>query len=98
MKDRKRMQGTKLQRELMAIIEQHDDMKGCYFWKPPSSASMRRRYERERSASMAFLFRGALYEIDQECSCSCRNIYYSLSVHVDGRKKDIRSLKRLAVA
>lgn len=80
---------------LHEIIDLHDEMKGAYFWRPPSSAPQRRAYERDRSNFIKFSINNTLIEIDQKTDCSCKNIYYSLSVHVDGVKKNIRVLKNL---
>ena len=85
----------KLKSTLRLILSIHNDMKGCYFWRPPSKASCRRRYEDERSNRVHFILNGVEYKIDQSTDCSCKNIYYSLRVMVDGKKKDVRAIRRL---
>ena len=80
---------------IRGIIDLHADMQGAYFWRPPSSAPQRRAYERERTHSLTFKVNGVLWEINQVTDCSCKNIYYSLDVRVDGNKKNVRALKKL---
>ena len=87
----------KLKSTLRLILSIHGDMQGCYFWSPPCSAHQRRSYEAARSNRVHFLLNGVEYEIDQSTDCSCKNIYYSLRVMVDGKKKDVRAIKKLLV-
>ena len=78
------------------IIKQHEKFRNSYFWSPPSSSSARRSYEKRYSRDdVVFDHDGKHYEISQTVSCSCRDIYYRFSVHVDGIKKTIRALKKL---
>ena len=95
MKTLKRIKGSKVGKKLSTIIELHNNMKGCYFWSPPGTASGRRYYETQRCNKLSFIYDGALYEINQSTDCSCKNIYYSLSVMVDGKSKDVRAIKKL---
>ena len=82
-------------RMLEEIISTHERMQGCYFWTPPSSASQRRQYENRYSNQIRFELNGVDYDIVQATDCSCANIYYTLKIHVDGAKKDVRALRRL---
>jgi len=95
MRDYKRFRNTKAQKKLQEIINTHKKMRGAYFFRPPSSALRRRNYEIARSSHMTFSINGVAYEIDQITECSCKNVYYSLSVVVGGRKKNVRALKKL---
>jgi len=82
--------------EINSIIEQHNKFKGSYFWTPPGNAAMRRDYEDKYSRyPYKFKKNNSVYEITQEVSCTCKNIYYNFNVLVDGSKKDIRALKKL---
>jgi len=95
-KEIKRIKGSKLETELNDIIAQHERFKNSYFWSPPANAAGRRQYEERNSRQpIIFQYDGSEIEIKQSVSCSCRNIYYNFSVHVDGQKKDIRFLKQL---
>ena len=91
----KRLARTNLLKDLKDMESLHEKMKGCYFWDPPSSAPQRRKMEEERSKLLEFVFEGKHYLLDQETICSCKNVYYSLAVYVDGRKKDVRTLRKL---
>lgn len=92
----KRLKGTKLINELKSVIDQHEQFKGSYFWTPPGSASARRSYEARNSREqIVFKYNGHEYEINQDVSCSCKNVYYEFSVLVDGEKKTIAALKKL---
>ncbi len=87
--------GNGIKKRIAEILNTHENMKNCYFWSPPGNASGRRRYEEQRENSLSFNLAGKAYDIIQECSCSCKNIYFSTNIRIDGEKKDIRSLKRL---
>ena len=77
------------------VLARHDHYKASYFWTPPGNAAGRRAEEQRNSESFEFDFAGDHYEIDQQVSCSTRNVYYSLTVKRNGVKKDVRALKAL---
>ena len=95
MKQYKRLANTNAIRTIDTIVDLHNDMKGSYFWTPPGSASRRRSYEADRCNDLTFRFDGNTYRIEQTTSCSCKHIRYQLYVEVDGKRKDVRVLKRL---
>ena len=95
MKNFKRFDGTKTQKVLEAIVDLHDEMRNCYFWNPPTRASDRRSYEERRSNFLEFSINSTEYEVSQKTSCSCKNIYYTLIVMVNGEKKDVRAIRKL---
>lgn len=74
-------------------IKTHEKYKSCYFWRAPANASQRRK--EEFHDAYQFRLAGVVYDIYQGLEISCSNYYYTLSVHVDGDKKDIRALKKL---
>jgi hypothetical protein len=76
-------------------IELNDKMSGCYFWSPPSCANSRRSYEDYNSLEFNFKFNGKKYEIKLNTECSCKNIYFSRNIFVDGIKKNIKALKTI---
>ena len=78
------------------IIARHERFSSSYFWAPPGNASGRRQMEAQNSASLVVDLAGDHYEISQSVSCSCRNVYYRLSVSRNGQKKDVRALRALA--
>ena len=75
------------------FIRQHERFTGSYFWSPPNSASARRRMEFE--TSFCFILAGVTYIFEQSVECSCKNVYYSSKITVDGKKKDIRVARKL---
>jgi hypothetical protein len=96
MKSYKRIKGTKIEKELAEIVEQHEKFKNSYFWNPPTNASGRRQYEKKYSREpVAFEYAGKKYEVIQSVSCSCKNIYYNFGVYVDGEKKTVKAIKSL---
>ena len=76
------------------VLDEHLTMRGAYFFRSVGNASARRWYERQHSRQGSFNLKGHKYNIVQDTSCSCRNVYYTLRVHVDNVKKDVRALKR----
>ena len=83
--------------KLEAVIELHDKMKGCYFYTPPHTASKHRFYEEVNSLKTEFEYDGDSIVIEQVTSCSCRNVYYSVTYYINGKyvKKDIRFVKKI---
>ena len=96
MKNQKRMRGTKLEILIKDIISQHEKFRDSYMWSSPDSASSRRLYEKQNSREpISFMFQGKVYGIEQTVNCTWKNVYYSISVIVDGVSKNINSLKKL---
>lgn len=82
---------------LESIIDLHDKMKNCYFFSSPSSAAMRRSYEKYNSMTTEFELDGQQVKVVQDTKCSCRNVYYKMTIYIDGQqvKKDIRFIKKI---
>ena len=74
-------------------INTHEKYRNCFFWRVPASSSQRRK--EEFHDAYQFRLAGIVYDVQQALELSSRNYYYSLSIHVDGKKKDIRALKKL---
>ena len=89
----KRFKNTKAERAVLRFLANHTEYKNSYFWTPPTNASGRRNME--FSTMFSFVYQGKLYQIRQQLSCSCKNVYWTSIVMVDGEKKDIRALKKL---
>ena len=77
------------------IVEIHGAMVGSYFWTPRGNRAARDRYAAERTNAVEFTLKGRRFVVSQSTECSAKNIYYSLDVRVDGRKKDIRALRNI---
>lgn len=82
---------------LNKVLELHEKMKGAYFYNPPTKASSRRYYEECNSLTSEFEYKGDVYKIQQETSCSCKNIYYKIRYYKNGEPfdKDIRFIKKV---
>ena len=78
---------------LIEYLDNHDRYKSSYFWNPPSQSSARRRMEFDHS--LIFIYKGKLYDFEQSVGCSCKNVYYSAGIYVNGKKKDIRIIRKL---
>lgn len=88
---------TATARTLQDIIDLHEKMRGAYFYTPPGNATGRRSYERKNSMTTEFEYAGQRIEIVQDTQCSCKNVYYKMSINIDGRgtNKDIRFVKKM---
>jgi len=88
---------TATKTNLEQIIALHASMKGCYFYTPPCGATGRRAYEKNHSLTTEFDVDGQHIRVEQGTSCSCSNVYYSMSIYIDGQKirKDIRFIKSM---
>lgn len=81
--------------KIREIIEIHNTMRSSFKWRPPGVARQRRYMEEQHSNQLEMKHKGSTYEISQETTCSAKNVYYRLGVFVDGKKKDVRALKKL---
>lgn len=79
--------------ELENIVATHEKYNKSYFWTPRSNAAGRRAAEFDDEYE--FETNGKKYEVRQRYEESCKHCYYSLTVYVDGSKKDIRAIKKL---
>lgn len=77
------------------ILALHNKMKAAYFFQSPRLAADRRRYEERNSLETSFTYKGHIYKVSQITSCSCSNVYYQMSIYIDGigPQKDIRLIK-----
>jgi hypothetical protein len=83
--------------ELKSRIELHESLKSAFFWTPPQLATARRTFEASHSKAPLVLGLGGALVISTESntSCSCKNVYYRLSVTVNGKRSDVRTLRGL---
>ena len=85
--------GDKIKKILNNMLNTHEIYKNSYFWNPPGNAAGRRN--KEFTDYVSFIFNNKQYEWEQELSCSCKNVYWTNYISVDGKKKDIRTIKKL---
>lgn len=76
------------------IIALHEKYQKSYFWSASGTNAAGRR-RNEFSDKYEFVFGGRAYKIEQTLQISCRNYYYRLSVVVDGKRSDVRALKKI---
>lgn len=84
--------------EIERIIETHNKYKGAYFFTPAGSASVRRRNEErfaENNPDTSFVRGEAIISVSMSYKESCKNVYYTLCVSVNGEKKNISAIKNL---
>jgi len=85
--------GREISAHMQAMMGNHEKYSKCYFWKPPGSAASRRNAEFTKELS--FTVAGKKYNWYQELECSCKNMYWTNTIEIDGEKKNIRAIKAL---
>ncbi len=78
-----------------SVINLQEKMKSSFFWTPPYHASVRRSAEKYNSQHFDFVYGGHKYIFEQDTKYSCRNVYFSSGFYIDGKKKDVRIVKKL---
>lgn len=90
---------AQLKQRIQSVLDTHGKYKNAYFWSSAGNASQRRRNEEkfaESNPDFNIETKNGLVEVSFSYSESCKNIYYSLDIRLDGEKKDIRLLKKIA--
>lgn len=76
------------------LIETAEKFRNSYFWTSPSSAGMRRSYEKQNSVPMIEWDEGGNhYTAEYNVSCSCKNIYASGIYTKNGNKTTLTTIK-----
>ena len=75
------------------FLNNHEKYSESFYWSPPKHASGRRKLEFD--TKLHFILNDVEYELEQDLTCSCQHFYYSSSIYVNGKKKDIRAIKKL---
>jgi len=78
-------------KKVQEIISTHEQFRNSYFWNGDNK-SKRLNW----TNNFSFKFNNKKYQIEQYCSSSRANVYYSFKILVDGIRKDIRALKAIA--
>lgn len=84
-----------LHEELLEVLAWHESMKNSYFWSGLQGASSRRHWEAKNNKEFSFDYHKKHYYIAQNAEISCKNVYTSLTVIVDSKKKDVRAIKKV---
>lgn len=80
----------KAKEAIQIYLRLNEKFRNSYFWSSPSGASSRRSYEQKNS----FEYEDEKFSLSFQVSCSCRNIYVSRNVMIDGVKKTAAALKK----
>jgi len=94
---RKRV-SAQARREIQRVIETHEKFRRSYFWSPGGSAHNRRDNERRferNNPPVAFQTMQGLLTVELSYDESCKHCYYSASIELDGRTKNISVVKKL---
>lgn len=79
-------------------LEYHEKYKRSYFWRPGANATTRRRREsdfRKYNPNFSLVKGNDVITISPSYIESCGHCYYSLSITVNDKAKDVRALKNL---
>lgn len=79
-------------------ISTHEHYKNSYFWKSQGNAGSRRNNESKFKSSnpnFNLITKNGLVNVEFSYSESARNVYYSMTITLDGVKKNITYLKNL---
>lgn len=88
------MKNETIIRNLTAIVEEANYMKSAYFFRPPTSASSRRYYEKCHSHDeISWAEGGHEYTAAYNVRCSCRNVYARGEYTKDGKKTTLTAIK-----
>lgn len=87
---------TKSTNDLLAdFINQWNKFSNCYFWMPPPSASGRRSYEKYHSRTIDLTIGDNHIEGEIAVSCSCKNVYCTRTLKINGEQLRITALHRI---
>ena len=81
-------------RALAAIIDEAENMRAAYFFRPPCNAAGRRSYERRHShAAIAWQEGGHAWTAEYGVACSCANVYASGTYTRDGQRTTLTAIR-----
>ena len=89
----KNLKGNNAERKLRTFLNRHEQYRNSFWLRPPATASGRRAMQFEDY--FCFTFGDNFYEFEQSLTCTCGNIYWKSTVHVNKQKKNIRIVKQL---
>ena len=81
-------------KKIWAIIEEAENMRGAYFFLPPTNAGGRRSYEKYHSHGPITWQDGKdTYTAEFSVKCSCSNVYASGTYTKNGKKTTLTAVK-----
>ncbi len=79
-------------KELYALWHKYDM---AYFWHPPGVASARRAMEAANTIKKVYELENMKIVVDISVECSCKNVYVTRRLYVNGERKTARVLSSL---
>ena len=80
--------------KIEAIINEAENMKNCYFWNSPATASARRSYEEKHThEEISWIDGKDTYTAKFVVTCSCKNIYAQGHYTKNGNKTTLTAIK-----
>lgn len=86
----KKLRVKSTRKKVKDVIKKHNEFKNSYFWHGNNKSS-RLNWKN----NFKFKFNHDEYEVLQSCYSSAKNVYYSCEIFKNGKKKDIRCLKKI---
>lgn len=81
-------------KQIKAIIDEAEKMRGAYFFTPPGSAGNRRSYERYHSHDQVEWTEGGhTYTAAYIVECSCKNVYAKGKYTRDGKTTTLTTIR-----
>lgn len=79
---------------LGTLINDAKHMQRAYFWRPPTSADSRRRYEQQHShPTICWTENGCEFEASYDVTCSCNNIYAKGTYRRNGKTTTLLAIQ-----
>ena len=86
---------AKKREDVERALENHEKLKGSYFWTPAGNASSRRNDEKKYNFGVKVEYKGDEYTYDSNVRVSVKNFYYTGTFRKNGKKGDVRIFKKL---
>jgi hypothetical protein len=81
--------------QVQRALDNHEKLKGSYFWKNLGNASSRRNDEKRHNFRVKVTHNGDIYEYQSHVRVSVKNFYYTGTFRKNGKKGDVRLFQRL---
>lgn len=65
-------------------MDEYDKFGKCYFFRSPTAAASRRKYEEQNSFCSEYKLGDDVLKISVDVSCSCKNVYADRKIWLNG--------------
>ena len=89
---------AKKRKDVERALDNHEKLKGSYFWKNLGNASSRRNDEKRYNFGVKVEHKGDVYTYDSHVQVSTRNFYYTGDFRKNDKRGDVRIFKKLLAA